>query len=223
MRPAVRFRARRYHVGAVLRASAALAEQRAGGPGTGAVAQVVPQAAAGGRSQGRASAVTVRPRPAPGPTAPGGIAAARSLRTRWSRGVRGARRPARGAGARGRSRTGRPRHRAGRCPSAAATAPGTGPVPGNLCRRRSRPLPRGGPGRLGTDRVPLVAVKAAVSAPGLPGDSGPQGIVDQPPDGKAAGHGDCLRSSWSITSWRGLAGTGSIVGASCQADSLRSR
>ena len=36
-----------------------------------------------------------------------------------------------GAGARGRWRPGRPRHRAGRCPSAAATAPGTGPYRAN--------------------------------------------------------------------------------------------
>src|ERR1700677_2197248 len=47
-------------------------------------------------------------------------------------------------------------------------------------------------GWLDTERIPLVGVKAAVSAPGLPGDPGPQGTVGQPLDGKAAGHGDCL-------------------------------
>ena len=34
----------------------------------------------------------------------------------------------------------------GRCPGAAATVPGTGAVRGNWRRRRSRPLPRDGPG-----------------------------------------------------------------------------
>jgi hypothetical protein len=46
-----------------------------------------------------------------------------------------------------------------------------------------------GLGWLDTDRVPLVGVKAAVSAPGLPRDPGPQGIVGQPLAGKAAGKG----------------------------------
>src|SRR6266481_3338604 len=49
-----------------------------------------------------------------------------------------------------------------------------------------------GPGRLDTDRVPLVGVKAAVSAPGLPGAPGTEGIAGQLLGGKAAGHGDCL-------------------------------
>jgi hypothetical protein len=113
VRPAVRFRARYHHVGAVLRPPAALAEQ--GGP-------------------------------ALGPTAPEGMTAAGSLWARRSGGVRGDRRASGGAGARGRLRPGRPTHRAGQCPTAAATAPGTGPVPGNWRRWRSRPLPRGGLG-----------------------------------------------------------------------------
>ena len=146
VRPAVRFRARHHHVGAVLRAPAALAEQRAGGAGPGCVAQVDPQPPTGGRSPRPGVSTHGAPRPAPGPTAPGEMPAARSLRTRRSCGVRGDRRATGGAGARGRLRPGRPRPRAGRCPSAAATAPGTGPVPGSRRRRRSRPLPRGGPG-----------------------------------------------------------------------------
>ena len=52
VRPAVRSRARHHHVGAVLRAPAALAEQRAGGAGAGCVAQVDPQTPTDGRSPG---------------------------------------------------------------------------------------------------------------------------------------------------------------------------
>src|SRR5262249_56040133 len=46
-----------------------------------------------------------------------------------------------------------------------------------------------GPGCVDADREPFVGAKAAVSAPGVPGDPGPQGIIGQRRGGKAAGDG----------------------------------
>src|SRR5260370_12613389 len=62
-----------------------------------------------------------------------------------------------------------------------------------------------GLGWLDTDRVPPVGVKVAVSAPGLPGDPGPQGIIGQPPDGKAAGHGTASSDDLERKPWRAAA------------------
>jgi hypothetical protein len=60
-------------------------------------------------------------------------------------------------------------------------------------------------GWLDTDRVPLVRVKAAVSAPGVPSDPGPQGIVGQPLDGKAAGHVTASPDDLERKPWRAAA------------------
>ena len=82
VRPAVCFRARHHHVGAVLRAQAALAEQRAGGAGTGCVAQVDPQTPAGGRSLGPGVSPHCASPPCTRPDGTGGMAAAASWRAR---------------------------------------------------------------------------------------------------------------------------------------------
>jgi hypothetical protein len=85
-----------------------------------------------------------------------------------------------------RRRPGRPRRHAGRYPSAAATIPvpqrqlqalGAYQAGGADGDRRGR-LPAGLV-CLHTDREPLVGVKAAVSAPGVPDDPGPQGLIGE--------------------------------------------